>query len=266
MCFLAMSNFFCADMVKQRLALLTHLPGYFLLVLMSLCLSFQVPAALAHNVVSGIYADGMLIEGEIGFSNGDMAQAGSPVKVFNEAGDLLAELALLEGGVFSYVAKTSAKHIFKADLSAGHVAEMIIEADELTAPSIVASQAASTAEQKPITPTKITAATIQSTQKQATQSQNKPSDKSLAQQIMLSDDTSGGDKVGASISVEQLQSIVRSAVAQQIRPLQKELRAYKEKVMFRDVAGGLGFIFGLFGVAAWMASRRNQGDNNASVP
>ena len=59
-------------------------------------------------------------------------------------------------------------------------------------------------------------------------------------------------------STEQLQRIVRSAVAKQIKPLQKELRAYKEKVMFRDITGGLGFIFGLFGVAAWMASKRNR--------
>jgi len=35
--------------------------------------------------------------------------------------------------------------------------------------------------------------------------------------------------------------------------------------MVRDIAGGLGFIFGLFGVAAWMASRRKQGDDNATI-
>lgn len=67
------------------------------------------------------------------------------------------------------------------------------------------------------------------------------------------------------ISVGQLQSIVRSAVAQQVKPLQKELRAYKEKVMLRDIVGGLGFIFGLFGVAAWMASKRKVGEKHATV-
>ena len=72
-------------------------------------------------------------------------------------------------------------------------------------------------------------------------------------------------KIDPSVTVEQLESIVRSAVAQQIRPLQKELKAYKEKVMLRDIAGGLGFIFGLFGVAASMASRRQQEVKNATV-
>ena len=81
------------------------------------------------------------------------------------------------------------------------------------------------------------------------------------------------DQLSSNITAEQLQAIVRSAVAQQVRPLQKELKAYKEKVMLRDIAGGLGFIFGLFGVAAWMASRRNndhqdkrtEGEKNATV-
>ncbi|MGB1311009.1 MAG: hypothetical protein ACPG47_07335, partial [Leucothrix sp.] len=73
------------------------------------------------------------------------------------------------------------------------------------------------------------------------------------------------EKLISQLTAAQLQSMVRSAVAQQVKPLQKELRAYKEKVMFRDIAGGLGFIFGLFGVAAWMASKRKQGDSNATV-
>jgi len=45
--------------------------------------------ASAHNVVSGVYADGIIIEGEIGYSNGDMAEAGSPVQVLDENGDLM---------------------------------------------------------------------------------------------------------------------------------------------------------------------------------
>lgn len=192
----------------------------------SALMSLVIPLAVAHNVVSGVYADGMVIEGEIGYSNGEMAEAGTVVKVYDENGDLLSELVLNESGAFVYEATTATKHTFKANLSLGHVAEMVVEANEINPPMGYVAPADSVAK--------------------------------------TTDSKKVVDGV-VSITVEQIDSIVRSAVAQQIRPLQKELRAYKEKVMFRDITGGLGFIFGLFGVAAWMASRRNKGDKNATV-
>lgn len=204
--------------------------------LIMLATFLYMPIALAHNVVSGAYTDGMTIEGEVGFSNGDMAEAGSPISVFDEAGKLIAELQLTEGGVFTYEAKAVSKHIFKVNLSAGHVAEMVIEVDELTAPTKSMKMLESNAVQSTMVTTK------------------------SGSLVELSREGSATGEVvfDSKFSTEQLQRIVRSAVAKQIKPLQKELRAYKEKVMFRDIAGGLGFIFGLFGVAAWMASKRNR--------
>lgn len=213
--------------------------GYCFNLIIALSNFLYVPIALAHNVVSGVYTDGMTIEGEVGFSNGDMAEAGSPISVFDEAGKLIAELQLTEGGVFAYEAKAVSKHVVKVNLSAGHVAEMVIEADELTAPTKSMKMPASNAVQSTIVTTKSEPLIAL------------PSGRSAAGEVVFD----------SKISTEQLQSIVRSAVAQQIRPLQKELRAYKEKVMFRDITGGLGFIFGLFGVAAWLASKRKREEN-----
>lgn len=240
--------------------------------LLIVLLSSVASNASAHNVVSGVYADGMLIEGEIGFSNGDMAEAGSPVKVFNAANDLITELVLDENGAFSYQAKTVSKHVFKANLSAGHVAEMVVEANELTAPmgGIVN------------TPTKVPAEVVdKSSQSLGTQGvllKTEPPKTELPKSRSVSapslaNTVPSNSTLSSEITVDQLQAIVRSAVAQQVRPLQKELQAYKEKVMFRDITGGLGFIFGLFGVAAWMASRRKdplsekptKGEKNATV-
>ena len=211
--------------------------------LMNWCLVFlllvQVGDIHAHNVVSGVYTEGMKIEGEIGFSNGEMAEAGSLVKVLNATGQEIAEVPLVEGGLFIYEAQTVEKHVFKANLSAGHIAEMVVEADELIAAT---------------TPETLTREVF------------------LSGSSAIKEDKS--DKTGAvldtsksiqTLTANQLQSIMRSAVAQQVKPLQKELRAYKEKVMFRDIAGGLGFIFGLFGVAAWVSSQRKTGEGNASV-
>jgi hypothetical protein len=196
----------------------------------------------------------MIIEGEIGYSNGDMAEAGSPVKVLDENGGLIAELALNESGAFIYEAKTATKHVFKANLSAGHVAEMIVEADEIHLPMghSEASKAADAGNQ--VTEPDNTA-----------ESSNQLTKPDNTVEAISPELVPKGATLGSDVTVDQLESIVRSAVAQQIRPLQKELKAYKEKVMLRDIAGGLGFIFGLFGVAAWMASRRKQGDDNATV-
>ena len=152
----------------------------------------------------------MQIEGEIGFSNGAPVLPGVLVEVFIEHGQKVGETRTRANGLFSFNALSPEKHIFKANLGAGHFAEIVVEASEFTAA-------------KPATtiPTK------------------------TATQL-------------SGISTTELETIVRTAVAQQVKPLQKELRAYKEKVMLRDIAGGLGFIFGLFGVAAWMASRKQS--------
>lgn len=173
----------------------------------------------AHNVVSTVYADGMLIEGEVGFSNGDLASPGTPVLVLDASGQPLGETQIAEDGLFQYRADTVQTYVFKVDLSAGHVAEMTLEAQELSDDGSISSAPAA------ITP---------------------PSDQvNTAASVTLD-----------AASAAALSELVRQAVAKQVRPLQKELAAYKEKVMFRDILGGIGFIFGLFGTAAWASARR----------
>ena len=57
-----------------------------------------VNPAYAHNVVGGVYAIGSLIEGEVGFSNGDMAPAGTPVIISDASGKVLAEMEVEDEG------------------------------------------------------------------------------------------------------------------------------------------------------------------------
>lgn len=166
----------------------------------------------AHNVVAGAYTDGMLVEGEIGLSNGDMAQVGLLVEVFDATGNKLGETKVEEDGLFSYQAKKPMTHIFKANLGAGHVANIAVEGNEF-------------AGFKP-------------------SESNKP--------------TATSPNQIAGIDAQELERIVRQAVSQQVKPLQKELRAYKEKVMIRDIMGGLGFILGIVGIAAYMSAKRKE--------
>lgn len=51
---------------------------------------------------------------------------------------------------------------------------------------------------------------------------------------------------------------VEAAVARQIRPLRQQIDAMEERARFSDIMGGIGTIFGLFGIAAWVAARRSN--------
>lgn len=52
-----------------------------------------------------------------------------------------------------------------------------------------------------------------------------------------------------------LEAAVDRAVERQVRPLMEAYAAAEGRVRFNDVAGGLGMIFGLAGVALWVRSR-----------
>ena len=45
----------------------------------------------------------------------------------------------------------------------------------------------------------------------------------------------------------------------ELRPLRQELTAYKNKSDFQSVLGGIGYIFGLFGLGFYIAARRKMG-------
>ena len=175
----------------------------------------------AHNIVSGAYVDGMTVEGEIGFSNGEMASPGVEITITDSNGHSLGKTQTEADGLFSFVASQPVEHIFKANLGAGHVAEIIVAAGDFSNTNTSAT----------------TPGTTTTTDRQQ---------------------TPGSTSATSTVSATDIERIVRKAVAQQVKPLQKELRAYKEKMMFRDITGGLGFIFGMFGIAAWLASRKTK--------
>lgn len=51
---------------------------------------------------------------------------------------------------------------------------------------------------------------------------------------------------------------IEAAVARQILPLRRQLDALEERTRFSDIMGGIGTIFGLFGIFAWIAARRSK--------
>jgi len=74
------------------------------------------------------------------------------------------------------------------------------------------------------------------------------------------------DKPGVATSVPadldaRIATAVDTAVARQIKPLLEAYDAADGKVRFNDLIGGIGWIVGLFGLWAWMQSRRRKADD-----
>ncbi|KUF12441.1 hypothetical protein [Pseudoponticoccus marisrubri] len=169
--------------------------------------------ALAHKVIAAVFPSGDRIEGEIGFSNGDMA-TDQAVEVFDGQGNRLGETVTDADGFFEYVPQAPVRHVFRADLGAGHVAETSMSAEEVAALLGVAPpEPAPTPNTQAVTP----AAT----------------------------GLSAADKAA-----------IATLVRDEIRPLRREIAAYREKNDLQTVLGGIGYIFGLFGLGFYLAARR----------
>jgi len=186
---------------------------------MVVLLALMSAPAFAHNIVGGVYAIGSEIEGEVGFSDGEMGQAGVPVVITDANGNKLGEVKVEEEGLFSFQATRRIDHHFTIDLGSGHVLNTVLPADELpdTLPGGDDSGSAS-------------AAAVESS---TTVSLN------------------GADAAA-------LQQMIERSVSKQIKPLRKELQAYKEKAGLQDILGGIGYIFGLCGIGIWLRQRKRD--------
>ena len=182
-----------------------------------------VPPAFAHKVIASVYASGDVIEGEIGFSNGDMAP-NELVEVFDEEGNKLGETKTDGDGFFTFRPTKPVAHVFKSNLGSGHVATVRMEADELPdiAGAAIASDSPPPQDTKP--------------------------EETTAAAAGAADET---------LTKAQLTLIAR-AVQKQIIPLRRDIDAYKEKNDLQGILGGIGYIFGLFGLGFYIAARRKM--------
>ena len=183
---------------------------------LSLALLLPVSAS-AHNVISSVFLSGSDIEGEVGFSNGDMA-VDLLIEVFDEAGTKLGETKTDADGFFLFTPSQPVTHIFRGDLEAGHVAEVTMEASEVATllGQTIAARTSGTAAQAP----------------------------AGARRAILSD---------------QARAELATMIRNELRPLRQELTAFKNKSDFQSILGGIGYIFGLFGLGFYIAARRKMG-------
>ncbi|MCF1504193.1 cobalt ABC transporter permease [Afifella sp. H1R] len=191
--------------------------------------------ALAHKVIASVYASGDVVEGEVGFSNGDMA-SDATVEVFDDNGNKLGEAVTDETGAFTYKPEKAVPLVFKANLGAGHVAQVRMSAEELpeiggaeaSSPALVAAEAAAGA----------------------------------AEPASSGDETGGATAQNSGVDLAALleaqHEMITEAVQKQVIPLRRDIDAYKEKHDMQSILGGIGYIFGIFGVAFYIAARRKM--------
>jgi nickel transport protein len=56
----------------------------------------------------------------------------------------------------------------------------------------------------------------------------------------------------------ELEAIIERAVREQVRPLREQIEAYEERVRFRDVIAGIGYIVGLAGISFYFLGVRKR--------
>lgn len=177
--------------------------------------------ALAHQLRVFAMAEGATITGYAYFSGGVKAK-GAKVAIFAPDGSRLGEVQTGEAGAFRFPATVRVDHRLIADAGAGHVAEFTVKAEEL--PDTLSGK-----NSEPLPEILVMNAAT------AAQVPQLPMTKTAA---------------------ESLQRMIEQSVARQIRPLREQLNAYEAKVRWHDVLGGIGYIFGIVGVACYWLGRR----------
>ena len=183
--------------------------GLMLLLLLS-------PLSQAHKVIFDVFTSAGVIEGELGFSSGDMA-VNEAIEVLDVDGNRIGQATTDADGFFVYTPSQAIGLVFRADLGAGHVAQVVLSNADVAEAMGIASVSKKSQQSVP-----------------ATVTESLPVD--LARQQMLINEVAG-------LSLD-------------IKQLRKEITAYKEKNDLQTILGGIGYIFGLFGVAFYVAARR----------
>lgn len=150
------------------------------------------------------------------YFGGSVAARGVSVVAYGPDGRILARTVSAEDGGFVFDVGERVDHRIVADTGDGHHAEVVIAADRLAPVAGTAPVGTSPAAQSAAAATSGPAAAPKT----------------------------------------DLVALVDAAVARHVGALQAQLALQQERTSLRDVLGGLGYILGLAGLAAFMLGRR----------
>ena len=195
------------------------------LVMSAVMLLVAAPAK-AHRVTIFAWSEGDLVHTVSKFSGGKTVKNGR-VTVYDLQGNLFLEGATDEQGNFSFTAPAKGALRIVLNTGAGHRAEWILEASDMDPKSPAETDS------------------IGMPRERITQQQEEPVPQSGS---AMSD-----------LAVEEIQGAIERALDKKLQPVIEMITETRtEGPSVRDVVGGLGYIIGLVGMAAYLHSRWNR--------
>ena len=180
--------------------------------------SASSPAA-AHLLKIFALVEGSMIKGTVYFT-GSAPARGARITVLGPDDGVLAELRSGDDGSFAVPARPPVDHRIVADAGDGHSAAFTIHAEEIAGPVDV-----------PAGPLTAPA------QPRADRTEQNPASET---------------------GREGIEAAVEAVVSRHVTPLREQLNAYEDRLRWHDVLGGIGYILGLSGLAAFFLSRRRR--------
>jgi len=199
-------------------------------------------AALAHRVTVFAWVEGNTVYGEGKFSGGRKAQ-GAEVIVYDSGGKQLLRTHSDENGGFSFPIpqKTGLKIELLAGM--GHKGEWTLTAEEVGADAADTGTAAQPAAVPSESPKAASADSSAAPESENHQTRSATADMPDKAQLQ-----------------EMIQKSVEKSLDEKLKPLIRMLADAQQKGPgFNEIAGGIGYIFGLMGVILYFKSRKQKG-------
>jgi len=199
--------------------------------------------AHAHRVNVFAWFDGEKVEMEGYFASGQKA-IDSKVIVTDQNGKVVLQGKTNKQGQFSFVPKAPGRYHIVLEAGMGHKAETDVDVDQATTLKQAESKKAALD-----TSSSLSASTDRSGSKASVAVSGPPAPTTLVSR------QSGGQQQCVCVSAQEIDKIL----SRRLEPIHKELVHMAElqsKVKPRDVIAGLGYIFGLMGIALYFSNRK----------
>jgi len=187
------------------------------------------PTAFAHKLNMFAYVEGNEIFAEGYFTDGKKAK-NSSITVFDAADKQLLQGISDADGQFTFAIPQQSDLRITVNAGMGHQAEFVLLKDELSE-----EDNTSATNNKP-------ASTLSGN--------NEAPDASAT--------ATQAPPAATSLDNNAIRAEVERAVGKAIKPLMRELSSMRAEKSLADIIGGIGFIFGLFGVAMYFKSRKQS--------
>ena len=185
------------------------------------------PTAFAHKLNMFAYVEGNEIFAEGYFTDGKKAK-NSTITVFDAADKQLLQGISDADGQFTFAIPQQSDLRITVNAGMGHQAEFVLLKDEL------------------------------SEEDNTSATNNEPASTLSGNNDAPAASTAQAPRTATSLDNDAIRAEVERAVGKAIKPLMRELSSMRAEKSLADIIGGIGFIFGLFGVAMYFKSRKQS--------